>query len=87
MVEVQDEVAELEDEIAFLFDKQVIQDERIFTLEQETSGVKHLFHISGPKSAFPDVGRGKKLVKVYFFPREVKSKLCTFLSQTRSQIS
>ena len=45
MTEIQDEVVELEDEVAFMFDEvaalddeQNIQDERILTVEQETSG-------------------------------------------------
>ena len=46
MIDVRDEVADLEDQADFLFDEvaeisdeQNLQDERIFIVEQETSGI------------------------------------------------
>ena len=45
MTDIQDDIAEVKDEVAFMFDEvaelddeQNLQDQRIFTLEQETSG-------------------------------------------------
>ena len=43
MTDVQVEVVELNDEVAFLFDGQALQDERIFNLEEETSGTVSIY--------------------------------------------
>ena len=39
MVEIQEDVTGLDQDVNFLFDEQVIQDERIFTLEQTTDAI------------------------------------------------
>ncbi len=36
MVELRDEVVDVEDDVALLLDEQVIQDQRILTLEQDS---------------------------------------------------
>ena len=39
VVVIQDEVSDLETDVDFLFDEQIIQDERLFSLEQATDAI------------------------------------------------
>ena len=39
VVVIQDEVSDLETDVDFLFDEQIIQDERLFSLEQGTDAI------------------------------------------------
>ena len=39
MVVIQDEVSDLETNVDFLFDEQVIQDERLLNLEETSTGI------------------------------------------------
>ena len=39
VVVIQDEVSDIETDVDFLFDETVIQDERLFSLEQETDAI------------------------------------------------
>ena len=39
MVVIQDEVSDLETDVDFLFDEQIIQDERLFSLEQNNDAL------------------------------------------------
>lgn len=45
MVEIKDEVADIEDDVELLLDEQVIQDQRIFNLEQ--TSLELVFDVQG----------------------------------------
>ena len=39
MVDIEEDLTELDDDVDFLFDEQIIQDERLFSLEQTSNGI------------------------------------------------
>ena len=39
MIEIDEDVTGLDQDVNFLFDEQIIQDERLFTLEQTSNGI------------------------------------------------
>ena len=73
------DLTELEGDVNFLFDEQVIQDERIFQLETETEGIEEevegLWILSHSRQFF------KKNITVGLFSK-VKMKYCVKLSVT-----
>ena len=40
VIVIQDEISDLDEDVDFLFDEQIIQDQRLFSLEEETGAIE-----------------------------------------------